>query len=120
MSDVCRSENLASVPVGPEEVPFQRLVRCLIRPAHGVITNCLCDGADALAEAATGLVTQRLSELTGLSPSMERQLYAMGQTRFFQMAHWSDEHIARVADQLGLDEAQIRGANWIGQARRRG
>ena len=74
----------------------------------------------APADAATGLVTQRLSELTGLSPSMERQLYAIGQTRFFQMAHWSDEHIARVADQLGLDEAQIRGANWIGQARRRG
>lgn len=69
---------------------------------------------------AGGLAPQVLSELTGLTPAMEKQLHAMGQTRFFQLAHWSAEMIAKVAAQLGLEAAQIRAANWISQARRRG
>ena len=68
----------------------------------------------------SGLAAQCLSELTGLTPAMEKQLHAMGQSRFFQVAHWSEESIAHVASTLGVDAAQIRDANWIGQARRRG
>ena len=67
-----------------------------------------------------GLPAQRLSELTGVSPAMERQLHARGYTRFFQLAHWSDETIVEMSGQLGVDPAQIRSANWVGQARRRG
>jgi predicted flap endonuclease-1-like 5' DNA nuclease len=67
-----------------------------------------------------GLGSQRLSELTGVSPAMEKQLHAMGHTRFFHIAHWSAATICEVADKLGVEQAQILESNWIGQARQRG
>ena len=67
-----------------------------------------------------GFCSQRLSELTGVSPAMEKQLHAMGHTRFFHIAHWSAATVSEVADKLGMNQAQILKSNWIGQARQRG
>ena len=74
----------------------------------------------AVTIQGSGLPAQCLSELTGISPTMEKQLHAMGQTRFFQIAHWTDETLSDVAEKLSLEPAHIRNTNWIGQARRRG
>lgn len=69
---------------------------------------------------ASGLGPQPLSELTGVTPTMERRLHAMGQTRYFQMAHWSQATVVEVAKQLGCEPQRILASNWIGQARGRG
>lgn len=88
-----------------------------VRSAEAVLVRSV---QSEVTEVGSGLPAQRLSELTGLTPAMEACLRAMGQTRFFQLAHWSGDMVAKVAGKLGCDPQHIHASNWIGQARSRG
>ncbi|MGY8689029.1 MAG: hypothetical protein ACKVHP_15010 [Verrucomicrobiales bacterium] len=72
------------------------------------------------APESIGLPPQRLSQLTGITPSLERRLYGLGQTRFFQMAHWTAQNIEATSDALGLCPSRIHTQRWVEQAKRRG
>ena len=55
-----------------------------------------------------------------IGPSLERRLYGLGQTRFFQMAHWTAQNIEATSDALGLCPSRIHTQRWVEQAKRRG
>lgn len=57
-----------------------------------------------------------LKKLSGIGPALEKKLQGAGITTFAQLAAMSDEDIARVEEELGL-QGRFAKENWVGQAR---
>jgi small subunit ribosomal protein S2 len=57
-----------------------------------------------------------LKRITGVGPTLERKLNALGITRFDQIASLSDEEAARVDEALSL-KGRLARDDWMGQAR---
>ncbi len=58
-----------------------------------------------------------LKRISGIGPWIERQLNAMGITRFAQIATWSAEDIARIGAEVAIP-GRIERDGWVEQARR--
>jgi predicted flap endonuclease-1-like 5' DNA nuclease len=54
----------------------------------------------------------------GIGPVLERRLRRLGITRFGQIAQWTSDDIARIADQLEDSAERIRRDGWVQSARR--
>ena len=59
----------------------------------------------------------RLQQIKGIGPALEKTLNEMGIYRFHQIASMSDYDINRVAERLKGFHSRIHREDWIGQAR---
>ncbi len=59
-----------------------------------------------------------LQLIHGIGPVIERRLNRLGITRFGQIAHWTDEDIARIAGKLEDSTDRIQRDRWVQSARR--
>ncbi len=59
-----------------------------------------------------------LKVINGITPQIEQELYSMGFFSLEQISNWDENILAVVAAHLRVPVAQLRQANWAGQARR--
>lgn len=69
------------------------------------------------AKRAWGKVTDDLKRISGLGPKAEQMLQRIGVTSLAAIAAWSQDDIARIDGELGLD-GRIARDDWVGQAKR--
>lgn len=58
-----------------------------------------------------------MRQIKGVGPKLVALLYALGVTRYAQVAAWTEADIARIDAQLGAFAGRIRRDNWVEQAK---
>lgn len=59
-----------------------------------------------------------LRRIKGIGPKFEKALHEMGVRSFAQIAAWTDEDVARIADKLGARIERIQKDGWIAAAKK--
>ena len=83
--------------------------------SNDTIDNERLDPSDADKSGSNS--RDRLQQIKGIGPALEKTLNEMGIYRFHQIASMSDYDINRVAERLKGFHSRIHREDWIGQAR---
>ena len=85
--------------------------------APATIVDLGDSSAEGERDTAAGESDDNLQLINGIGPAIERQLHAMGVTRFEQIANWSGADIEHIDEVLSFRGRVVR-ENWIGQAKK--
>jgi len=69
-------------------------------------------------KAATGKQKDDLKKIHGIGPVLERALNKMGTYTYIQIATWTPDEIARVAQKLETGPDRIKRSHWIAEAKK--
>ena len=58
-----------------------------------------------------------LRRIRGIGPKFETRLHELGVRTFAQIASWTPQDVARVAEQLKIHARRIDNAGWVQSAR---
>ena len=115
-------------PAGPVVKPVDAAVQAFImpKPVTPPSVTTMSEAAAVAAETAPVVASPEtpdsgpaddLKLISGIGPWIERQLNAMGITRFAQIAAWTAEDVARIGAQVAVP-GRIERDGWIEQARK--
>ena len=98
---------------------FDEQIVALSQQHEATVGRLQREHAEALARAtAAARPPDDLKQLHGIGPKFERLLHAAGIRRFAQIAGWTRQDVATVAERLGIRPGRIERDNWVESARR--
>lgn len=68
-----------------------------------------------MTASSVGAPQDKLTNIKGIGPVLEKKLHDLGITRFSQIAGWSEADIEKVSEHLSF-KGRIQRENWIEQA----